>query len=178
MRLLKTLTPEQWEKLIYFVENYFLTKPFTVIGILLFISTIVLSIKGNKQKSIQSYKMALVCYLGVVLVFSVLNRDTGSSRELRLYFDSWLLENGSGFHESNILISIIDCLYFIPIGFLVFLNRKDNIFLCLLFVGLLGFSIELIQYVLIRGVASISDFISYCVGGVLGMILVRFIHKP
>lgn len=177
MKLSILVTPEQWRKLLDFIQNYFLSRPCTILAIILLITSFILTIKSIKDKSKKKQVIALICYIGLVIIFSIVNRDVGTARELRLYFDPWLLENGTGFHESNVLISIIDCLYFIPIGFLLRLNKWHSLILSFVFVLIFGFSIELFQYILIRGVASISDFTSYIVGGLIGILLAQLINR-
>lgn len=177
MKLSILVTPEQWRKLLDFIQNYFLSRPCTILAIILLITSFVLTIKSIKDKSRKKQALALICYIGVVIIFSIVNRDVGTARELRLYFDPWRLENGSGFHESNMLISVIDCLYFIPIGFLFRLNKWHSFILSFVFVLVFGFSIELFQYILIRGVASLSDFVSYVIGGLIGILLAQLMNK-
>lgn len=171
------ISPEQWNKLMDFIQNYFLNRPCTILAIGLFILFFVFTVQTIKYRSKNKQITALICYIGVVIIFSIVNRDVGANRELRLYFDPWLLENGTGFHESNVLISIIDCLYFIPIGFLLRLNKWQSLILSFVFVFIFGFSLELLQYILNRGVASISDFVSYIFGGLLGIVLAQLINR-
>ena len=172
------VTPDQWKKLVEFIQSYFLTRPFTILAIILLIISFIFTIKSIKDKSKNKQVAAFICYVGVMVIFSIVNRDVGPARVLRLYFDPWLLESGSGFHESNVLISVIDCLYFIPVGFLLRLNKRYSLILSFVFSFVFGFSIELLQYILIRGVASISDFVSYVIGGLIGIMFAQLInHK-
>lgn len=170
----------QWDKLFSFIFNYFLTKPAAILGIavlLLCCSLIFLGMgfEGNKRKWMK--RLALLSYIVVILLFAIFNRDAGV-RMLRFMPDAWTAGE-SGFHESNIIISVIDFLYFIPLGMLLrWQHRYHAHWLSSFgFVAAAGFAVEFLQYIKERGVASVGDFAAYLLGGMTGVALGHLVMK-
>lgn len=170
----------QWDKLFSFIFNYFLTKPAAILGIAVLILCCSLiffgmGFEGKKRKWMK--RLALISYIAVTLLFSIFNRDEGV-RALRLMPDAWTAGT-SGFHESNIIIAIIDFLYFIPLGMLVRWQHRYHVhwLSSLAFVAAAGFTVEFLQYVMARGVASVGDFAAYVLGGMAGVALEHLFRK-
>lgn len=164
---------EQWNKFKRFVIAYF-TGPKMILVMITLILCFVFIFAALKRKKVpQKYRLfkllALACYFLTILILSVFSRNFGTVRELRITFDPWFAGDNS-FHESNILISLINCLYFIPFGILLRWQNKKRFFILITFliIILTSLFVEGLQYLLMCGVASISDAVSYIIGGIIG----------
>lgn len=172
----------QWLKLMSFLKQYLL-KPTSGIAILFLIDCLLclyMMLNCKRYRELLQ-KAALMNYCGVILSLSVFNRENGTAREIRLYFDPWIISvSGFRFHESNILIFLLDCIYFIPFGLLVGLQSirayRCAVSMCLIL--LIGIGVETLQFVFGRGVSSIGDITAYFIGGVIGFsIATRLVKK-
>ena len=167
---------EQWEKLWNLIKMYF-SKPATAIFVISVIAGLLFFRKAFENKDMEKacqYKAILwSLFIIVILCLSIFNRNTGNVRELRLLFDPWFSGKNS-FHESTVFISLIDCLYFIPYGAIVYWQEWNSygFLISETIVFITGLMIEALQYLLIRGVASIEDVSAYFIGGTIGIICV------
>ncbi len=173
-KIYQLLEPRQWQKLYNFIDDYFLNRPAAALAAVLLLVMVVLLICSFRSKEASKTvirRAAFWDYVIIILLLSVLNRE-GGTRVLRLTFDPWAAGE-SGWHESNILISLADAAYFLPFGALARwqFSGKMRLLKAFLMVAVAGFLVELIQYVFARGVASAGDLAAYMVGGSLGILL-------
>lgn len=180
-RSFKFFTDErQWNKFIDFIDEYFLSRPAAIIALICLITMpvlILIALKSDEKRRNKLKLTVLVDYIFIILLLSVFNRD-GGTRELRLYYDSWTAGN-TNYHESNVILSLIDFFYFVPYGMLIRWQYKDQAHwlqsLCI--VGMTGLAIELLQYVSARGVASIGDLTAYIAGGMVGVAVMHLFRR-
>lgn len=170
----------QWDKLFSFILNYVLTKPAAIFAVSIFFVCcgMVFFGMGSEGKKRKVFKrLALCSYIFVLLLLSVLNRDSGT-REVRIFFDAWIA-GANAFHESNVIIALIDFFYFVPYGMLLRWQRRWHAhwLMSLGIVSLSGFLIEFFQFVFARGVSSLEDFAAYTLGGMAGVALGHLIVK-
>ena len=165
---------EQWYKLLDLVKMYF-SKPTTAIFAITLLVGIFYFWKVFRCKDLEKiwlYKGILWnLFIIIFLCLSIFNRNMGSVRELRLFFDPWF-SGKNAFHESTILIALIDCFYFMPYGAIVYWQEWNSygFLISEIIVFVTGLMIEVLQFVLIRGVASIEDVAAYFIGGTIGII--------
>ena len=140
-----------------FVPGRFLTHSFSSVlagGILL---VILIAFAGPKLNRIQ-----LVLYLAFIIFMTFMLRETGRGiPDLALPPNLYLILTDREF-MNNIWL-------FIPLGeilYQVFRSRKVVIIPILL-----SLLIETLQYSLDIGLFELSDFLAYCIGGILGIIL-------
>lgn len=77
------------------------------------------------------------------------------------------------FSFSNIMGNII---LFVPLGgYITLFNNDKGLRKNLLWVFIISVSAEIIQYVLMVGVADVDDVILNCLGGLIGIIVYRFL---
>ena len=162
----------QWKKFFGMLSAYFF-KYTTIIAIIMFFICCVCVWKSKGKRKSNGNLEKRICfgaYIIIMLSFSILNREVGENRVLRLSFDSWTAGD-SGFHESNVLTALFDGVYFMPYGIIVrWQNWGNNRLICsLLCVLITGFIIEFLQYLLYRGVASVEDLFAYVIGGSVGI---------
>ena len=172
----------QWEKLLGMIDYYFY-RPTTVAAVFILVIGVVCVIQGtmkSKTEDIRAIiykKAALISYLIIIFLLSVLNRDRGEERILRLTLDPWFASNTT-YHESNVLIAVFNAGYFIPFGALVRWQDQGELRYRLFAVILItGVIVEFLQYILIRGVASVEDVVAYMTGGTIGIVLVSLFGK-
>lgn len=161
----------QWVKLVSLLREYLL-HPVVVCALAIMAVTAALYIyiirvgKSGIRQTIR--KLSPWIYLFFITSISLLNRDWGSHRLLRLDL-GYLLEGRSGFHETRILMAFCGFLYYIPYGFLlewgqVTRGRMWKVTVILITcVVLEGF-----QYILACGTASTEECIIYSLGGLTG----------
>lgn len=166
----------QQEKAIMMIEKY-IFKPevlivLTILAIYL-IAFVVAKTKKNKKVINVLKKISPWVYLLVILGITVLNRTPGD-REIRLYHDAWFTQNG--FHESNVLGFMFNLVLYIPYGWLLVKHLKNNLsgMGIIIITSLL---IEVMQYVMMRGVTSIDDLVANTLGGVIGLGLAIILDK-
>ena len=176
----------QWDKLNSMLSQYFYT-PATILALIAAVVCFFYVKKGikcilNKEIESEKYKkIVLIGYIVIFFSFSFFNRDVTNVRVLRLTFDSWIASNRT-YHESNILIAILDTLYFVPYGAIVKWKRWNDrrIYSFIVSIGIIlltGFTIEFLQYFFFRGVASVEDLIAYLTGGSIGIIVVSILEQ-
>ena len=113
----------QWEKLSGMIKYYFY-RPTTVLAMLILVIGVVCIIQGHIKSKMEEtqavfFKItALLSYIIIIFLLSVLNRDRGEERILRLTLDPWVASS-TAYHESNVLIAIFNAGYFMPLGALV-----------------------------------------------------------
>ena len=113
------------------------------------------------------YAIAPWVYLIIIALFLLFNR-TEASRQIRLSFESWTA-GAEAYHESNIIMFAANFTLFFPFGFLLQWRFKDFI-LSGSIVVIVGFTMEALQFAFARGVASLSDFVAYSLGGIMGVL--------
>lgn len=165
----------QWEKLLGMI-NYYFYRPTTVVAMFVLLIGVICIIQGHLRSKTEDKhalvykKAALISYIFIILLFSVLNRDRGEERVLRLMLDPWVASNTT-FHESNVLTAVINAGYFIPFGALLRWQNQGRLRAGLFAIILIsGVSIEFLQFIFVRGVASTEDVVAYIVGGVIGVL--------
>lgn len=132
-----------------------------VIGILI---CIIKGKKGNIQKNL---RCELAFYLVILFCLLLFNREFGSVREIRWKPDPWFVGDGR-VHETNILISLLDVFYFLPLGWLLHRNIKKTA-ICIGVSLLLAVLFEGLQFAFAAGVASLGDVLWYFVGALLSI---------
>ncbi len=172
----------QWEKLSGMIKYYFY-RPTTVLAMIILVIGVVCIIQGHIKSKMEEtqavfFKItALLSYIIIIFLLSVLNRDRGEERILRLTLDPWVASS-TAYHESNVLIAIFNAGYFMPLGALVRWQNPGKLRIkAFAIIALIGVIVEFLQYLLIRGVASVEDVAAYIIGGSIGIIIVYLIGK-
>ena len=168
--------PNQQEKAMAMLEKY-IFKPeiivlLTVLAIYLIVF-LVAKIKKHEKSLNVLRKMSPWMYLFIILGITILNRTPGD-REIRLYHDLWITENG--FHESNVLGFLFNLVLCIPYGWLLTRHLKTRV-VSVIIIVVTSLSIEIMQYIFARGVTAIDDLISNTIGGLLGLFLAIAFEK-
>lgn len=155
---------------------------FLIMMILGFIILQIVWLIRSKYKNISiplSYKLGsifLLIYLCFMFQITLCNRETGSRNSINiipfLNFYHWTGE----LNESRILYAFLNCLLFVPFGFLIsyFKSHYQSGQMLLLITSkcfLLSVVIELIQLITSRGFFETEDLICNTVGGMIGCIL-------
>ena len=169
----------QYAKLRYMLFLYF-NKPTIILVLICVVSSIIWVLRARKaEENCKIYKRkALISYVVLILALTVLNRESGSCRELRLIYDPWFFGEGL-YHESTIIITIFDCILFVPFGMLYrwLAGRTSRYISFVTVIVLAGFMVEFFQYILARGVSSIEDFTAFIVGGGIGFVLIDLLER-
>lgn len=152
-RSFSLLTEErQWYKLIDYLYIFLIDDHPAQAGILLLLLSVVLqafpAIWPQKQK--EKKRISLCLYLAALFLLFVAARPAGSYGFWPFRLSWYLTEDG--FHESSILISMINALCFIPFGiFLCDKNRKKPNWCGIGVLLAVSFGIEGLQFLLHRG---------------------------
>lgn len=126
----------------------------------------------KKQISVSAIWAALISYLYMVLVLTVLSRQPGSESAMRLIpFWSWR----EAFNNKYILYEIIDnIILFIPIGLLLsVLLHERRVFRSIMFAFLYTLILELLQYIFEVGLFEFDDIIAAMIGTFIGLQIVN-----
>lgn len=168
----------QWSKLFSYVISV-LGKPSGIMTFALIFCTLgmiffSMVLEGRKKKVFK--RAGLVCYMVVLLLIFIFNREQGT-RDLRLGLESWTLEGG--FHESVVILTILDFVLFFIYGMLIRWQHKWHAHWLSSFciIVLSGIFIEVLQYIMARGTASTEDFLAYLLGGMLGVAFAHLFMK-
>lgn len=170
---------QQMDKAIDMLEKYFI-KPEVLI--LLIILVVYLEfrfaafvLKKERLRSVLR-KMSPWVYLLFILGLTVFNRSAGM-REIRILPDALITANG--FHESNVLTDLVNLVFYVPYGFLLYKWGKYKRQYITVSAIVLGTSLlsEILQYVLSRGVTATDDLIMNLIGGCLGAALAMLLMK-
>lgn len=165
----------QWQKLYGFLQTYFSLTPALVIllSVLLIYFVLLLYARLNNKRILRQklHRCGVWVYFFLILQLSVFNRQPGE-RCLRMMPDAWLAGE-EAFHESNIIMSVIDFGYYIPYGiFLACRMEKSKMYFKA--IGLAAgtsLMMEVLQYICARGVASPADILANTAGGAMGVFL-------
>lgn len=175
----------QKEKFVNFMNMYFHMSPWVAVlfAVVLIYSALFIFAKFRNKVRMRELlgNSAAWVYLFAVICFSVLNREWGAERAIRLTTFS-LLAGETGFHESRILYVLMGIMAFIPYGFLVqrAMKRKFGFLYTLCIAVLSGLFIEVLKYVLATSDSSVESVVRYAVGSCIGAliaVLLKKIHK-
>ncbi|MGX8728615.1 MAG: VanZ family protein [Lachnospiraceae bacterium] len=183
----------QREKLMVMLRQYFFENPVAIAAVVLAGIVLIVSLFTNHMSEKGKRRADWACLFGyfvalvLLLVFS--RYWQGDIRGLRL-FEIGYFVTSDGFHETNVLITFVNALVFIPFGCLL---RKAAVswrpglqksyggaawlagaLLRLVLVLVAGVAIEVLQYVFARGNSSLLDVAAYFAGSILGMLLMGF----
>lgn len=169
----------QWEKLFTYVVSYVLGKPAGIMAVALSLfmcSLIFFALASERRRKKVLKCTGLVCYMVVLLLVFIFNREQGT-RDLRLGLESWTLEGG--FHESVVILTILDFVLFFIYGMLIRWQHKWHAHWLSSFciIVLSGIFIEALQYIMARGAASTEDFLAYLLGGMFGVAFAHLFMK-
>lgn len=172
-RTFKFLTDEsQWVKLQNYLNQYLFDNTWGKYAVLIllaiaagFLLSIVLH--GIAKKTVNH--LLLFAYIGVMIFLYVLSHDTAQGFRTFSLSD-YLTE--TGFHETRVLIAVINCLFFVPFGiFLRKVSGKNHLITNMFLVILAAAGIEIAQYVFAKGYTALDDFAVCVIGGWIGLIL-------
>ena len=171
----------QKQKLIDFINDYFLSGPaLLIIGIVLVIYFLVwvYAIRNRRirLKKFLNNASYWLCFF-LILQLSVLNRKSGT-REIRITPEPWFI-GSTAFHESNVLLAVIDFCYYVPYGFLTIrIFRGKHMFMKTFGIILMtSLGMEILQYVFAKGVSSSGDVIANTLGGLFGAGVYYLLHR-
>lgn len=162
----------QWYKLEDYLNRYLFSNKWGNYAILLLIVVFIcfllsISFHGMAKKMINI--VTLLSYIGVLILLFIVNRETG--RGVRVFSISDYLTD-TGFHETRVLITLINCLFFVPFGiFLRKVSGKGYAIVNVFLVVIAATGIEVAQYVFAKGFTALDDMFVYIVGGFAGLLL-------
>ncbi|MCI6997550.1 MAG: VanZ family protein [Eubacterium sp.] len=176
----------QWQKVAVFFETHFYYSYFNILllaVILIYCGALLITILRKNIEWKQNLKQKFIwIYLFFVLMFSVFNHSN-VDREIRMELDEWLVAD-FGFHESVILMALINAILYLPIGYMIQCrikerNKSKAIVYCfcnVLFILVYSLGMEVLQYVFNKGVTSLTDILANLIGGLIGIILAAVNH--
>lgn len=163
----------QYDKFFTYLNEYLIKPPVLIMSMIIILYLLCVYFLGRVEKQEFADKLKLgypMLYMGLIVTVYLLGRKS-TEREFRFEFDNWL--NGvTQFHETMILTFIIDMVVFLGYGFVLqkyWRSKKRNVLL----VMISALFIEEMQYFLSRGVGSVTDFVAFTIGGVIGVFLCR-----
>ena len=133
----------------------------------------------KKQRTLHDLLLCVIFIVYIVILFAIVFRTKRSVRVVKLIpFNtiSSFLSKGRIFHSFTTINILGNIVLFMPLGIYFTLyskNKKSN--KNVLWVGLISFILEAIQYAFKLGVADIDDVILNTLGGYLGIIFYRFL---
>lgn len=169
----------QWNKLKDFIIQYFVENPAVQIAVILMLFVLAISIfaffsEGRKKDILK--RTALVMYVLILIILFILCRER-KEQKIRFFGVKWYLTE-KGFHEGNVLISMINFIIFIPYGMLLkWQVRRSHWIQMFEIVISTSVLIEIIQFVSGRGNMAIQDIISYSLAGLLGVMVCNKMQK-
>lgn len=167
------LTEErQWIKLQDYLNQYLFDNiwgKFAVmilaVCLLLFLLSIILH--GSAKKAANS--ILFFIYIAALLLLFIVGRE--HVRGIRLFNKANYL-TANGFHETRVLISMINCLLFVPFGIcLRKVSGKGHIFRNIFLMLLMAFGVEIAQFIFCRGYSALEDVLVYVIGGFAGLLI-------
>ena len=161
----------QREKLLVLLRQYFFENPVAITAVILGCVSLIISLFTGRMREKNRWRADWACLFGYFAALILL-----------LVFSRYW----QGFHETNVLITVVNALVFIPFGSLLRKAseswmpelRKKLGFAAGLTAALLrlpivlaaGVAIEGMQYVFARGNSALLDVIAYSAGSILGML--------
>ena len=146
-----------------------------VIGIGILLLLIYFLFRYSKSRKPELWGFLLAEYVCIFLLLAVFLRETPIYPD---GFTKTLWGDKSGLVVNATRESIFNILVFIPIGALLCNIFSKNKFVCHVLLGLmLSVSIEIIQYLLEKGVSDIDDVIFNVIGLLIGVALSLFSNK-
>lgn len=126
----------------------------------------------KRQLFYRILRMSVGLYWVLIFCLSVANRQP-SVRSLHLVPEAWLAGE-SGFHESNVILSMINFCYYIPYGMLLAGQGKErkHYLRAVWLSAVTSIMMEALQYCTARETASTADVLANVAGGAAGMLLV------
>ena len=134
----------------------------------------------NESKKIKHNHTVLMIVLGVyiLILFAYLFLKASSFQSVSLipfHTITEYLSNGGFLSFINVLGNIV---LFIPLGiYLIFFNHNKGIYINTLWVVLISVAVEILQYVFKVGATDIDDIILNGLGGFLGIMIYKILHK-
>ncbi len=172
--------PRQWYKLLLLTREYLLCWPVLLCFGLLAAAAFVYrraAKKGatNWQEGLRAWFPLL--YLLFILSLSLFNRSSGPAGNFHFAFD-YVLAGGGAYHESRVLLALLDGLYYIPFGMLLRWHRgRWTLYQAAVLVLSSGFLVEALQAVTGRGTGSVEHWLMYTLGGWFGMALMAALRR-
>lgn len=179
----------QREKLLVLLRQYFFENPVAITAVILGCVSLIISLFTGRMREKNRWRADWAClfgYFAALILLLVFSRYwQGDIRGIRIFEIGYYLTD-EGFHETNVLITVVNALVFIPFGSLLRKAseswmpelRKKLGFAAGLTAALLrlpivlaaGVAIEGMQYVFARGNSALLDVIAYAAGSILGML--------
>ncbi|MDO4617112.1 MAG: VanZ family protein [Lachnospiraceae bacterium] len=165
-------TDDQWTKLENYLDQYLFSNVYGQYALLLLLIItagflLSLILRGYLKKTLNI--VLFLSYSIVLILLFIAGRDTAQG--FRIFTLSDYLTD-TGFHETRVLISLLNAVFFAPFG--VFLRKASgkghaivNIFVVVMAAG----GIEIAQYVFSRGYTALEDVLMYVLGGFAGLII-------
>lgn len=167
------LTEErQWIKLQNYLNQYLFDNRWGKYAVMILAACMLLflfsiALRGKAKKA-ANYLLLLIYMAALILLF-IVGRD--HVRGIRLFNTANYLTEG-GFHETRVLISLINCLLFVPFGIcLRKASGKGHAFSNVLLVLFMAFGLEIAQYIFARGYTALEDVLVYVIGGFAGLLI-------
>lgn len=173
--------PGQWDKFVGMLKDYLL-KPAVIAAFVLILAWICLYVYARKaRKSVLSdrlRRLSPLIYLVLILSLTIFNREFGGAPGEFHLLPDFVFEAEHKFHETRILLAIVDFLYYIPYGALIkWSNPRFKTYQAILIVVATGFAAEFLQFLLATGVGTVEQWLMDSLGGILGIVLMKFIQK-
>ena len=157
----------QWEKALALFGRALLS-PFSLAALILLILCLK-SAAGTGAR--RGRERLLPAYLFFLLSLYVLSRPAGAVGDFRFSF-GYVLEGSGGFHETRVLLALLDFLLFLPLGgLLVRAGRGWGRYRASLLALTFGFLLEVLQFALGRGIGCVDHWLIFGSGGIAGVLL-------
>lgn len=165
------------------IENFLL---FSLIGILIALMIVLLRRLFKKETELSDIlsMVLLAVYVSVVFQLTLLCRSDNSRIGVELDLFHGLMGPENDFHWLMIAYVILNCMMFIPFGFIIslfsFVNtRKLHVQFVLVLLISLVFSllIEIMQLITGRGYYEVQDLASNTLGGVIGWFVFAIVFQ-
>ncbi|MDO4491606.1 MAG: VanZ family protein [Lachnospiraceae bacterium] len=162
----------QWIKLQNYLEQYLFENVWSqyamLLLLILFLGFLLTFVLRGTPKKVMNH-LLLMGYLVVLALLFVAGR--GTARGIRVFNVNDYLTD-TGFHETRVLIAVINCLMFVPLGIaLRKASGRAHAITNSLLIFLVAAGIEIAQYLLARGFSALEDVLMYVLGGFAGLII-------
>lgn len=165
------------DKFVFLMKDHLLKPAVIVAGVLIlaWIGLYIYSRKAGKTTfSMWLQKLSPLVWLFLILALTIFNREAAAQGQLYL-LPNYLFASGS---KTRLLFAFFDILYYIPYGMLIkWCNPKFKAYHAILIVVGTALLVEILQYLLARGVGSTEQWLMDCIGGLIGIALCISIQK-
>ncbi len=162
----------QWTKLHNFLNQYLFDNYWGNIALIIMAAVFAgfllsLILHGRAKKTVNV--LTLLAYAVVMVLLFVAVRET--ARGFRGFNLSDYLTD-TGFHETRVLIGVVNGMFFVPFGILLRkASGKGHGFANVFLILLAAVGIEFGQYYFAKGYTAVEDVLVYLVGGFSGLII-------